>query len=309
MEIRVGTASWTDPGFVEDWYPPRLPASQRLRWYAEHFNLVEINATFYALPVARTVERWCLETPDGFIFDVKLPKVLSRHAMQPRFFPPDLRSRLPVTGGKVELNPQVEKLVVERLLRELEPLLASKKLGAFLLQLSPSFRPRNNQLTELDSLRDLLSPHPLAVELRNRDWCADTALPETIDYFKSRQMTLVLVDAPASEHFTVIPGFDCATNPKLGYFRAHGRNAEGYIKGRTVAERFDYDYSPEEVEEIAERLRKVSQEVDRLHVIANNNRSNYAPKLAEALRAALGKKRDLQKKLEYIKKPKQGELI
>jgi uncharacterized protein YecE (DUF72 family) len=67
-EIRIGTASWTDPGFIEDWYPPRLPASQRLRWYAEHFNLVEINGTFYALPVARTVERWCLETPADFIF-------------------------------------------------------------------------------------------------------------------------------------------------------------------------------------------------------------------------------------------------
>lgn len=309
-EIRIGTASWTDPGFVEDWYPPRLPASERLRWYAEHFDLVEINATFYALPVARTVERWCLDTPTDFIFDVKLPKILSRHSMQPRFFPPDLRARLPVSRGRVELNPQTEQLVVERLLKELDPLLAAKKLGVFLLQLSPAFRPRDNQLSELDSIRERFAPHPLAVELRNRDWIVEPQLQSTLDYFRSRQITFVLVDAPTSEHFTVMPGFDCTTNPRLGYFRAHGRNAEGYIKGRTVAERFDYDYTPEEVKEMAARLRKISQEVDRLHVIANNNRSNYAPKLAAALREALGQQRELRKKLEYIKKkPKQGQLL
>jgi uncharacterized protein YecE (DUF72 family) len=51
-----------------------------------------------------------------------------------------------------------------------------------------------------------------------------------------------------------------------------------------VAERFDYDYSEKEVEEIAARLREVSEEVERLHVIANNNRSDYAPKLAAVLR-------------------------
>src|SRR3982750_3305658 len=84
-DIRIGTASWTDPGFVADWYPPKLPASSRLRWYAEHFNYVEVNATFYAIPNIRTVERWCYETPDDFLFDVKLPKLLSRHSMEAKF--------------------------------------------------------------------------------------------------------------------------------------------------------------------------------------------------------------------------------
>lgn len=310
-EIRIGTASWTDPGFVEDWYPPRLPASERLRWYAERFDMVEVNATFYALPTARTVERWCLDTPPGFIFDVKLPKLLSRHAMQPRFFPPDLRSKLPLRNGKAELTRESEELVTRRLLQELEPLLAAKKLGAFLLQLTPGFSPRANELAELDSVLALLAPHPVAVELRNAGWVSEGAQRQaTLDYFKARRATLVTVDAPVSEHFTIMPGLDAVTDRRLGYFRAHGRNAEGYIKGRTVAERFDYDYTDAEVKEMAKRLRKLGEEVDRLHVIANNNRSNYAPKLAERLRAALGQQRELQKKLQYIKKnPKQGELI
>src|SRR3954465_3641885 len=79
--ILVGTASWTDPGFIADWYPKDIAARKRLAWYAEHFNLVEVNSTFYAIPSAKAVERWCSETPDDFCFDVKLPKLLSRHSM------------------------------------------------------------------------------------------------------------------------------------------------------------------------------------------------------------------------------------
>jgi uncharacterized protein YecE (DUF72 family) len=305
-EIRIGTASWTDPGFVEDWYPKKLPASQRLRWYAEHFNLVEVNATFYALPNARMVERWCAETPHDFIFDVKLPKVLSRHAMQAKFLPPDLRTRMPTRNGVIQLTPASERLVAQRFLREIQPLKDAGKLGAFLLQLSPAFRPKTHQLDELDSLVELFAGYPLAVELRNRDWVLNERFEDTRGYFQRRKITFVLVDAPESEHFTVMPNLDCSTNPKLGYFRLHGRNESAYIRGRSVAERFDYDYSPEEVKEIAERLRKVEKEVERLHVIANNNRSNYAPKLAKALQEQLRLQRELRKELA---RTQQGQLF
>ena len=79
-KILVGTASWSDPGFVEHWYPKKMPAGDRLAWYAQHFEMVEVNSTFYAAPDARMVERWCRSTPDGFIFDVKLHQLLSRHS-------------------------------------------------------------------------------------------------------------------------------------------------------------------------------------------------------------------------------------
>jgi uncharacterized protein YecE (DUF72 family) len=303
--LRIGTASWTDPGFVENWYPPKLPASARLRWYAEHFDYVEVNATFYAIPMAKTVERWCMETPDGFLFDVKLPKALSRHAMQPRFLPADLRSEVSVARGKVELTPKTEELIARRFLKEIAPLQQAGKLGALLLQLSPAFGPRQHELNELDSLHALLEGRPVAVELRNRSWVVDGQREATVDYFRRRGWTLVSVDAPESEHFTVMPGLDALTNPALGYFRLHGRNAEGYIAGRSVAERFDHDYSPAEVKEIAERLRNVSKEVAELHIVANNNRSNYAPKLALKLQELLGFQRRLQNQLSR----QQGELL
>lgn len=290
-KFRIGTASWTDPGFIEDWYPKGLPKSQLLRWYAEHFNYVEVNATFYALPAARTVERWCTETPDDFVFDVKLPKVLSRHAMQAKFLPADLRSKVSLKGATIELAPKSEELITKRLLREIRPLSDAKKLGAFLLQLSPAFSPKSgNELTELNSIRELLADYQLAVELRNRDWVVGEQLDATIDYFKSRRLTFVMVDAPESEHFTIMPSsLNLVTNRKLTYLRLHGRNVEGYIKGKTVADRFNHDYTKPELQQIEKRVDEIVEEEkpDEIHIAANNNRSGYAPRTAEWLTAAL----------------------
>jgi uncharacterized protein YecE (DUF72 family) len=307
-DICIGTASWTDPGFVEDWYPKKLPANARLRWYAGHFNYVEVNATFYALPEARTVERWCSETPGDFLFDLKLPQALSRDSMKTQFLPRDLRDIVPHQNGVIQLTAETEELIVKRLLRELEPLVHAGKLGVFLLQLSPSFHPRSHALAELDTLRKLLTPHSLAVELRNRDWIVGDEREKTENFFRERHLTLVSVDAPESEHFTVMPGVDVITNPKLGYFRLHGRKADGYIKGRSVAERFDYDYSEAEVQELAKRIRKVSAEVEQLRIVANNNRSNYAPKLARRLQELLLEQEKLQEILKR-KTAEQPELI
>jgi uncharacterized protein YecE (DUF72 family) len=78
--ILVGTASWSDPGFVEHWYPKGMRAHERLGWYAQQFEMVEVNSTFYAVPDLRMVERWCATTPDQFTFDVKLHQLLSRHS-------------------------------------------------------------------------------------------------------------------------------------------------------------------------------------------------------------------------------------
>src|SRR2546426_78188 len=64
--IVVGTSSWADPGFVAEWYPPGLPARDRLPWYAERFEAVELNSSFYAVPDRGTVERWGEVTPPGF---------------------------------------------------------------------------------------------------------------------------------------------------------------------------------------------------------------------------------------------------
>ena len=284
--IRIGTSSWSDPGFVADWYPPGLPARARLGWYAAHFDYVEVNSTFYAIPAARVVERWARETPGHFLFDVKLPKLLSRHAAAIETLPADLRKDARTDDrGKVVLDAELEERVAKRFCEEIEPLRAEGKLGAFLLQLSPAFSPRRHGLEELLSLRTHFDR--LAIELRNRDWMSGMQLETTLQFFRKHDLPLVLVDAPASEHFTVMPRSNAVTAPRLAYLRLHGRNEKGYIRGKSVAERFDYDYSSEEIAEIAGRVTRLAAAAEEVHVAFNNNRSHYAPKAALALKRRL----------------------
>jgi uncharacterized protein YecE (DUF72 family) len=276
-EILIGTASWSDPGFVEDWYPKGLPASRRLTWYSERLNLVELNSSFYAVPRQQQVENWCRQTPEGFIFDVKLHKLLSRHSAKPELLPPDLRKHAVVEKGKVKLTPQLQKAMARRILEETAPLQEAGKLGAYLLQLSPAFRPKTNALKELDDLFECFPRCTVAVELRNRDWMIEPHVDATIQFFKKRRVTLVSVDAPEDEHFTIMPCQDVVTNPALAYLRLLGRNARGYIRGRSVAERFDYKYNEQELKELAERAVNLTSKAAKVHMVYNNNSSNYAP--------------------------------
>jgi uncharacterized protein YecE (DUF72 family) len=99
----------------------------------------------------------------------------------------------------------------------------------------------------------------------------------------------VLVDAPNEKHFTVMPSdLNVVTQPGMAYLRLHGRNAQAYLRGKTVAERFYYDYSDEEVDQIAERAKKLAAEAKTVHVIFNNNALDFAPHAALRLRKALG---------------------
>jgi len=286
-EILVGTASWSDPGFVADWYPKSLRASQRLPWYAERLNLVELNSSFYGIPRETQVESWCRQTPDGFIFDVKLHKLLSRHSSKPELLPPDLRKLAKVEKGRVQLTPALEKAMARRIIESTAPLREAGKFGAFLLQLSPAFRPKTNQLDELDHLFEILHRYPVAVELRNRDWMVEPQVDKTVEFFRKRKIALVSVDAPKDEHFTIMPCDDVVTDPTLAYMRLHGRNASGYIRGRTVAERFDYKYKEKELQELAERAVKLTAKATKVHMVYNNNSSNYAPIAATRTREIL----------------------
>src|SRR5262245_62086187 len=196
-EIYVGTASWQEPDFIEFWYPKGLPRTRLLEFYAEHFNFVEVNGSFYGIPQAKTVAQWCEQTPEDFVFDVKLHRLLSRHATEPKFLPADLRPLARVSHGKVELASEIERAVAKRFLEGVHPLIESKKLGAFLLQLSPSFQATTNRLEELECVLECFSAFPMAVELRSRDWLSGGQTEQTVAFFKRHKVTLASVDAPA----------------------------------------------------------------------------------------------------------------
>ena len=289
-KILVGTASWSDPGFVEHWYPKKMPAGDRLAWYAQHFEMVEVNSSFYSVPDARLVERWCYNTPDGFIFDVKLHQLLSRHSTNRKLLPPSLQKIAESDAkGRVKLTPKIEGAMIAELGRPLEILRREGKLGALLLQLSPGFSPRKHQLDELEELLGQLAGYRMAIELRNRNWVESANLESTLEFFRKHSATLVSVDAPTEKHFTIMPPeINAITNPELAYLRLHGRDAHAYTTGKTVAARFNYDYSDAEIDEVVERARDLAGEAKEVHVIFNNNALDYAPHAALRMRKALG---------------------
>jgi len=205
-KILVGTASWSDPGFVERWYPKGMAAGDRLPWYGTHFDMVEVNSTFYAVPDLRMVERWIRHTPDDFTFDVKLHQLLSRHSTAVKLLPPSLQRIAQVDSkGRVVLTAEIEEAVAREMLRVAGLFKSTGKMGALLLQLSPAFSPHKHRLAELAALLDLLSEHRVAVEFRNRNWAQGEELTRMLEFLRVRRATLVSVDTPAAGHFTIMP--------------------------------------------------------------------------------------------------------
>jgi uncharacterized protein YecE (DUF72 family) len=289
VSIVVGTSSWADPGFVEHWYPKGLPSKERLPFYAERLESVELNSSFYAIPAASTVEGWAKVTPEGFRFDVKLHRLLSRHASQLKELPADLRDQVETNErGRVLLDPALIVEMVRRSAEAFKPLTDAGKLGAYLLQLTPAFDPRRNELDELAPVIEGLAPTPVAVEFRRRSWASSKRFESVLHWLSAHDAVFVCVDTPLGDHVPIFPPIDAVTRDSLAYMRCHGRNLEGYLHGRSVAERFDYDYPRQELEEIAGRAKALAEEAEQVHVMFNNNARELAPKAARALRSILG---------------------
>jgi uncharacterized protein YecE (DUF72 family) len=303
--VLVGTSSWADPGFIKDWYPAKMPAGQRLGWYAERFEAVELNASFYAVPERDTVRRWVDVTPDGFTFDVKLHRLLSRHSAGLDSLPPDLRDRARTTPrGRVVLDEGLELALIGELLDAIEPLESAGKLGALLLQTTPAFKPRRsetntggpdagepvdpNRLVELEPLVEAVAPRKLALELRNRHWVEGEQLAATLAWCSEHDVAFVCVDTPPGDHFSIMPTVDAVTRDDLAYVRLHGRDTHGYLTGKSVAERFGWIYGDEELEEVATRVHGLADQAAEVHVLFNNNRDDDAPSAARRFRALLG---------------------
>jgi len=286
--ILVGTSSWADPGFVEHWYPKGVAARDRLAWYAERFDAVEVNSTFYAVPDEKTVARWAGITPPDFTFDVKLHRLLSRHAAGADSLPPLLREAAETNQrGRVTLTPEMEAALADSAIEAVGPLAGAGKLGPLLLQLTPAFSPGKHQLSELDALVERFGRHRLAIELRNRNWVTGERAEQTFRWYEERGVAFVCVDAPPGDDFQIMPPVDAVTAP-VAYLRCHGRNTEGYLKGKTVAERFDWDYGEKELEEIAGRAQALAEQAGEVHVMFNNNSRDLAPKAARRFRELVG---------------------
>jgi uncharacterized protein YecE (DUF72 family) len=177
--------------------------------------------------------------------------------------------------------------MLEETLAAVAPLEEAGKLSSFLLQLSPSFKPKDHDLDELAPLVEQLAPRPVAIELRHRGWVEEKRLERTLGWLSEHGAAFVCTDSPQGKAITMMPPVDAVTRDDLAYFRAHGRNVQGYQSGKTVAERFAWDYGPEELKELAGRATGLASDAEIVRVMFNNNRGADAPKAGERMRELL----------------------
>jgi uncharacterized protein YecE (DUF72 family) len=265
--IRVGTCSWADESFVKAWYPRGMRAGKaRLRYYAERFDTVEANSTYYRLPDETTVAGWAAQLPAGFVMHVKAFGLMTRHPVRAEVLPEDLRAAMPVDEkGRVDRPPrELRAEVFRRFLAALEPLRETGRLGGILMQLAPYVVPKPASYDYLVWAREQLAGYEMLVEFRHKTWFEQPA--ETLAFCEANGMTYVTVDAPV---FPLVVGRTSET----AYVRLHGRNAATWYKRTgSTAERFDYLYSAEELAELAGTLRGLEQVgAETVYAMFNNN--------------------------------------
>jgi uncharacterized protein YecE (DUF72 family) len=141
--VHIGTSGWHYKHWKGAFYPADLAPSKWLRWYAEHFDTVEINNSFYRLPQASALQLWCRETRGNFCFSVKA----SRY----------------ITHNRKLKDPRE---TVEKFMNVIEKL--ERRLGPILFQLPPSWKVNVQRLEEF--LAGLPRAYRYVFEFRNETW-------------------------------------------------------------------------------------------------------------------------------------------
>ena len=253
--ILVGTCNWADH---KDFYPRSLPASGRLAHYARFFPLVEIDTTFYGIAKPEVAERWARSTPDGFLFNVKAYRSLTLHERE---------------GGKPRQATEAEE---REFMDLLSPLREAGKLRAVHYQFPPWFTANPKNMDYISRLPDRHPQDKLIVEFRHSSWSEPGRFDAVTELLEEAGITYCVVDEPQLGSASMAPHL-AVTNPELAVVRMHGHNYKTwYMKGETSADRFDYLYSEEELLEWVPGVRRMADRAREVHVLFNNNRSNYA---------------------------------
>ena len=277
-QIRVGTAGWTDRTLIAaGWYPAEASTPERrLRYYASQFPLVEVDATYYALPAERTARAWAERTPAGFTFNVKAFSLFTQHPTPVRTLPADLREAAGQAGKDrvylKDVDPAVANAAWDRFLAALGPLREAGKLGAILLQFPPWFPIGRARRDYIVACAERAAPDRVCVEFRNRTWMTEDNQRETLDFLAGHGLSYVCVDEPQGYPSSIPPVL--AATSDLAVVRMHGHSDKWTSK--QIAEKFGYRYGEAELDEWAGRLRGLAGQADTTHVLFNNCYRDWA---------------------------------
>jgi uncharacterized protein YecE (DUF72 family) len=278
MTVRVGTSGWNYPAGRGSWngifYPGRRPKGfDELAYYAEHFDTVEVNSTFYRVPSPAQTAAWVRRTPASFGFAVKLYQ---------KFTHPDMfLSR----GGVRDWT--VTPGDLDEFRTGIDPIAARDRLLAVLVQFPSSFHHEPDTVSYLDWLLDALRTYPLAVELRHRSWSEVRA--DTANLLAAHSATWVQIDEP--KFATSIEQsfrWEHDTTQAVVYVRLHGRNAASWWTHDDRDDRYDYLYTPDQLRPFADAAQRASKAGRRVLMYLNNHVSAKAVANAAILKHQLG---------------------
>jgi len=267
MTIHVGTSGWSYPEGEGTWkgyfYPPGTRSE--LGYYSQFFNTVEVNSSFYYPPNPGFVANWVKRTPSEFKFAVKLWQ---------KFTHPNMYREL--SGNEAIVSHDD----IDTFRRSFEPLVKAGKMAVLLAQFPPSFKNDGLGQDILSLLIRHFGQYRLAVELRHKSWSDD---PATSNLLRQNNVAWVQIDEPK---FRTSIATDLPLTADFAYFRFHGRNAANWWKGTTET-RYQYLYSPEEINELTEKVKSTSRDVSQVFVYFNNHWKAYAPRNAGDMIKAL----------------------
>jgi uncharacterized protein YecE (DUF72 family) len=274
--VRVGTSGWSYPKGAGAWegvfYPARLADKDRLAFYAQYFDTVEINSSFYRPPSPYAARAWASKVPEDFRFTAKLWQKFTH----PRMFEQ-------ATGHAALVDPTDFDLFAEGL----APLAEAGKLGVLLAQFPTSFKPDAQTLEYLEELIRQLrgAGFPLAVELRHRDWTASEEAQPIRGFMEREGVAWVMIDEP---RFKTSIRHVPLTTSELAYFRFHGRNYQNWWRHAESEDRYNYLYTPGEQREIAQDVAEIAGRTRETYAFYNNHYGAKAVVNAVQLQQLLG---------------------
>ena len=226
-------------------------------YYAEYFQTVEINSTFYRPPGEQQVQSWIKKAKDlkGFEYSVKVPQLVTHKAL---------------VDGNLEKAifwaTSFEKTCVR-------PLAEAGLLGGVLLQLSPYFKNEGFALDILKGVLDAASheEYDYAVEFRHQSWLDESSREidaATLEALRERNISNVLIDGP---------GLHVGTEQTANhaYLRFHGRNYDIWYRGEKKddhrLDRYDYLYKEEQLEPWVPHIKKAELKAAKVRIYFNNH--------------------------------------
>lgn len=272
-ELRIGTSGWSYPTGKGTWngifYPVRkgrksaVPGFDELSYYAEHFDTVEINSSFYGTPRREVSRGWAERTPRGFEFSLKLYQKFTH----PEMYKSSHLKGLPATAAELDALAAVNRADVDEFRRAIDPLASAGKLGALLAQFPPSFKAGDEARQYLEWLLRVFGDYPVAVELRHSSWSDEFS--ETLALLNAHGAAWTQIDEPKFR-FSIRQNW--LPNVKgFYYMRLHGRNAAQWWHHASSEDRYNYLYTADELEPFAETAVSARSLVKKVYLYMNNH--------------------------------------